>query len=233
MKQGLYIFGFFFIIMGLSACFDEPDYAAEPVITGIEDFYFVDVPGGFDTLVMRVNFQDGDGNLGLTARDEESFEQYILPLPTDEHGELIKYDPSQGPFNCNKYAWPKGINPLVIDGNTITDTVRADQNPLVRNFEITIFTREQNGEYVAIDFGDPAICRAPLGGRFSPLKEDFSNTKPLVGTIQFSAPSLQFRSLFRNDSLRLGVVIRDRTGYESNMAITEAFTLNDITRQED
>ncbi|MEQ9442873.1 MAG: hypothetical protein RIG62_27780 [Cyclobacteriaceae bacterium] len=230
MKQGLYIFGFFFIIMGLSACFDEPDYAAEPVITGIEDFYFVDVPSGFDTLVVRVNFQDGDGNLGLTAREEEFFGQYKLPLPTDENGELIRYDPSQGPFNCNDYAFPAGNNPLVINGDTITDTVRVERNPLVRNFELTIFTREEGGEYQAVDFGDPSICRAPLGGRFPPLKDDFSNTKPLEGTIQFSAPSLVFRPLFRNDSLKLGVVIRDRTGNESNMFITNSFALNDITR---
>ena len=74
------------------------------------------------------------------------------------------------------------------------------------------------------------FCRAPLGGRFSPLKDDFSDTKPLEGTIQFSAPSLEYRPLFRNDSLKLGVVIRDRAGNESNMSISEAFTLSDITR---
>ena len=234
MKQGLYLLGFMCGIMGLSACYDEPEYPDAPTITNIDDIYFVDVPSGFDTLVVRVYFQDGDGDLGLTAREGEFFDPYRLIR--DSNGDPIKYDPANPdlpPFNCNEYVFPAGNNPLVIEGDTIVDTVRAELNPLVRNFELAIFTREENGEYQEVDFGDPSICRAPLGGRFPPLKDDFSNTKPLEGIIQFSAPSLVYRPLFRNDSLKIGVLIRDRAGHESNLAISEPFVLNDITRQSD
>lgn len=234
MKLSLYVFGSLFLVMGLSACFEEPDYDDVPFITGIEDFYFVDLPTGTDTLVMRVNFQDGNGDLGLSAREGSSFDPFTIIR--DSQGNPIKFDPNdpnQPSFNCTDFIFPSGNNPIIIDNDTIRDTIWVESNPFVRNFEVTVFQRQSTGEYQAVDLGDPSICRAPLGGRFPPLKEDFSNTKPLEGTIQFSAPSIIFKPLFNNDSLKLGVVIRDRALNESNMFVTDPFTLNDITRLAD
>ncbi|MEM9670948.1 MAG: hypothetical protein AAF992_00035 [Bacteroidota bacterium] len=231
MKPTLFLVIPFIALLGLSSCFEEPDYDLRPALISFDDFYFVDPPGATDTLVIRVNFQDGDGNLGLTAREGSFFDPFTIRR--DINGDPIKFDPNDGnqpPFNCTDFIFPQGNNPIIVGNDTITDTIWIEPNPLVRNFEVTLSRRVSDGVYEVVDFGDPSICRAPLGGRFPPLKDDFSNTKPLEGTIQFSAPSLIFKPLFRNDSLKIGVVIRDRTGLESNMLESAPFTLSEITR---
>ncbi len=233
MKLSFYLFGSLFMIMGLSACFSEPEYGEAPVITAIEDLYFVDVPVGQDSVVIRIAFTDGDGDLGLNARDSDKFGPYKLPLPR-ENGELIKYDPNRTdlpPFSCSEYAFPAGLNPLVIDGEEIIDTVRADRNPLFKNFEVLVFKQQIGGEYVEFNFLD-SLCLDPLGGRFPFFKEpgDINDGAPRVGSISHFIRSLELKSLFRNDSIKLGVLIRDRAGNESNIKMTDAFTLNEITR---
>ena len=156
-----------------------------------------------------------------------------MPLPR-ENGELIKYDPNRDdlpPFSCSRYAFPAGLNPLVIDGDSIVDTVRADRNPLFKNFEVFVFKRQPGGEYLEFNFLD-SLCRDPFGGRFPLFKEpgNINDGTPRVGSISHFIESFGFKGLFRNDSLKLGVLIRDRAGNESNLEMTEAFTLNDITR---
>lgn len=220
-------------MMGLSACFSEPEYEEAPVITAIEDLYFVDVQGGFDSLVVSVAFTDGDGDLGLSSRelDNDRFGPFELPLPRRD-GALVKLGSYNDlpEFNCEDYTFPADLTNPVIDGETITDTILVKRNPFVTNFEVTIFIRQEGGEYEELNFRRE-LCRPPLGGRFSPLKDNFSNDNPRVGTITHFASSRSFKSLFRNDSLKIGVVIRDRSGNESNMFIKEdAFTLNEITR---
>ena len=122
--------GFCFLLWEHHPASMSPEYSLKPVITGIEDFYFVDVVSGADSLVMRVNFQDGDGDLGLSAREEDLFGEFILPLPRDENGELIKFDHTKDILNCNKFAFPSRI----IGTDTITDTVRADRKPYGKKF---------------------------------------------------------------------------------------------------
>ncbi|MEM9829525.1 MAG: hypothetical protein AAF944_02750 [Bacteroidota bacterium] len=233
MKFSFYLFGSLFLMMGLSACFSEPEYEEAPVITAIEDLYFVDVQGGFDSLVVSVAFTDGDGDLGLSSRelDNDRFGPFELPLPRRD-GALVKLGSYNDlpEFNCEDYTFPADLTNPVIDGETITDTILVKRNPFVTNFEVTIFIRQEGGEYEELNFRRE-LCRPPLGGRFSPLKDNFSNDNPRVGTITHFASSRSFKSLFRNDSLKIGVVIRDRSGNESNMFIKEdAFTLNEITR---
>ncbi len=234
MKPSFYLFGVIFLIMGLAACVDEGEFSDIPEITAIEEIYFVDVDGGSDSLVISVAFTDGDGDLGISARESE----FITPfeIVRDNQGEPIKFDPANPnnpPFNCCDWATPSGLNPIIVGTDTIFDTIQVIQNPFVRNFEVTIFRREEDGVFREVDFCNPQVsgCRPPLGGRFPPLKDDFSNDKPRVGTITHFAQSLVFKPLFRNDSIKIGVVIRDRSGNESDMFITEdAFVLNDITR---
>ena len=59
--------------MGLSGCLTPPDISTTPEIS-LKDIYLihVDKPGqeiDVDTLVVVVNFKDGDGDLGLTGQD--------------------------------------------------------------------------------------------------------------------------------------------------------------------
>mgnify|MGYP001026888526 CR=1 FL=1 len=230
MKLSFFILSLFFLTIGLSACIDEPEFSDVPAVTNIEEIYFVD-GDRFDSLVIKVAFEDGDGDLGLDAREED----FIRPFSVvrDSDGNPVIFDPvtSEIPFNCCDFETPTELTPIVVGTDSIFDTVRVVQNPFVRNFEVTIFNRQSDGTYQAVDFCDPDICRTPLGGRFPPLKDDFSDDKPRVGTITHFAQSVVLKPLFRNDSIKIGVVIRDRAGNESNMFVTEdAFVLNDITR---
>ena len=67
--KSLYLFG---ISIGVTACFDPPEYSTTPEID-FESIYFLEAksPGERDELVLTLTFRDGDGNLGLSATDIE------------------------------------------------------------------------------------------------------------------------------------------------------------------
>jgi hypothetical protein len=54
------------LLTGLASCFDPPEYPVTPSIT-YENVVFKDSedPTISDTLVVSINFKDGDGNLGI------------------------------------------------------------------------------------------------------------------------------------------------------------------------
>ena len=64
----------------LSACFNEPDYPDKPEISFLaNDRYELEAGRGVgrskrDSIVIRVNFKDGDGNLGSDTRDSVQYE---------------------------------------------------------------------------------------------------------------------------------------------------------------
>ena len=64
----LILFG---VTLSLSACFTEPDYSNTPQIEAETPFVYKDLPAGQgvgrgrrDSVVIRVSFKDGDGDLG-------------------------------------------------------------------------------------------------------------------------------------------------------------------------
>jgi hypothetical protein len=68
--KGLSIFSFFCILLG--SCFDPPEFPDVPQIM-FSDVYFCDLSDQSkrDTLVVSITFKDGDGDLGLDARNPE------------------------------------------------------------------------------------------------------------------------------------------------------------------
>jgi len=79
---------------GLSSCLSPPDFSDTPEITFKEvRKYFIDRPRGQldkDSLVFALNFQDGDGDLGLTPND-------LLNAPY--------YQDPNGPRNRNSFNY--------------------------------------------------------------------------------------------------------------------------------
>ncbi|MBL0739607.1 hypothetical protein [Chryseolinea lacunae] len=63
--KGALLFGFSALIAG--ACFSPPDLPIAPQITYEGDIYFVKGQGVQDSLVVTINFKDGDGDLGLSS----------------------------------------------------------------------------------------------------------------------------------------------------------------------
>ncbi len=210
----------------LTACLEAPEFGDPPRLTGIE-VYFKEVDRQPDSLVVRVDFEDGDGDLGVSGRENDA-DDYI-PIANPDDGGYWFYDqdnpdPRLPEYNCRQFT---DIDLDLTDGIVDKDTIRADYNEAYYNYSITLYTKE-NGQYKEFDFLIER-CSAPLGGRFPPLRDDFSVDRPLKGTIQWGSVDF-YKSLFRNDTLRIDVTIRDRAGNVSNVYTKEDFTLEQITR---
>lgn len=216
------LLGFAFLL-GLSSCYEEPDFALEPYLVGFDGengIRFVDVPNTVaDSLIIRVQFQDGNGDLGLISDEPSPILREPFFIPVDENGDYYYYDPQvDGEYDCTTYAF---VN--VVGRDTIRDTVLVERNPYYSNFDIGIYVKE-DGAFQEYDLLKE-LCRSRLGGRFPPLKEDFSNTKPLEGVIQYGIASAGLQSLFRNDTLKLTVQIKDRSLNVSNVIESRPFIL--------
>ncbi|MEK6480031.1 hypothetical protein WJR50_20985 [Catalinimonas sp. 4WD22] len=216
----------FFVVCSaaISACYDEPEFAMQPHLIdfdGEQGIRFVDIPNTVtDSLIIRVQFRDGDGDLGLRSNETDPLlEQSFTPV-TDSEGNYVVYDEAiHGPYDCTQFSPP----PNYIGQEVINDTLKGDYNPYFYNFEVTVFIKE-NTEFNEYDWRKER-CSAPLGGRFSPLKEDLNDGKPLEGVIQYGFVSTGIQSFFRNDTVKLAVKIRDRALNESNSIMSRAFTL--------
>lgn len=212
----------------VTACLEAPEFGDPPRLTGI-DVYFKEIDGRSDSLVVRVDFEDGDGDLGVSGR-EDGARDYI-PVPHPETNGFWIYNPSNPdfrlpPYECRLYDY---IDLTPTDGIDDRDTIRANYNEAYYNYSITLYTKE-DGQYEEYDFLTVEKgCTAPLGGRFPPLRDDLSVDRPLKGTIQWGSVGL-YKVLFRNDTLRMDVTIRDQAGNVSNVITKEDFTLEDIDR---
>lgn len=210
------------LLAGLSSCYDEPEFAMEPRLTGFdgEGIRFVDVPDDIrDSLIVRVAFQDGDGDLGLAINEVQPVytQQYIYQ--TDNSGDLIRFDSQNDDFNCVDWKPP----PTYINQDTIRDTLRVVLNPFYFNFEIDLFIKN-NGVFEEYDLLRER-CRPRLGGRFPRFKDDFTNVKPLEGVIEYGIASPSLLLLFRNDTLKIGVRVIDRGLNVSNTIESQPFVL--------
>lgn len=223
-RLSLYIL---FLTLILSSCFEEPEFPVEPRLTGFNSIIFKELEGP-DSLIIRVEFEDGDGDLGLLGSGADIDTPYNeISIHEDINGQPIRYNPnnpSLPPYSCEDYYTPSGDS-IIIDGWILrkADTVRVTYNETGRNFDIQLLVKEQD-EYVEYNFRKNR-CVAPLGGRFPPLKENFNDQKPLKGVLEYRQASSGILPLFRNDSLKIRVKIRDRALHESNVIESEPFTL--------
>ncbi len=214
----------FMFLLGLSSCYQEPDFTMEPRLIGFDGnglgIRFVDVPNTIaDSLIIRVKFEDGDGNLGVQDDEPDPFLREEYAFPRDDAGNYIYYDSRvDGEYDCTQFSYFNTVG-----RDTIRDTIRVIRNPYFYNFEVELYVKEDGvfEEYNLLE----EDCRAPLGGRFFPLKDDFSNTKPLEGIIEHRFVSPGLVSKFRNDTLKISVRIRDRALNESNVVESCPFVL--------
>ena len=212
------------ISLAVSSCFPEPDFAdkPEPSLTGFDGIYYKEL-GSFDSLVIRVKFQDGDGDYGVYPGEEGAL--YFPVLNNDGSFQYFDpNDPTQPRFNCRDYTFVPAINPN--DSTDQEDTVRAVYNEDYYNFAVTLYTKRGNESFQEVDF--VSDCAPRLGGRFFSLKdnEDIGNGKPLEGALQYGIVDNFDRYL--NDSLKIEVQIRDQANHLSNILESIPFTLEQI-----
>jgi hypothetical protein len=212
----LFSFGISLILWG---CMDAPDMSPVPKIS-FKNIAFKPSSTNPDSLIIYIEFEDGDGDLGL-AGNELNPPYHEFEYIKDANGQRIKFgsSPDLPPYNCTDW----------IRHESDTFLVKFNEN---RNNYFIDFYRKTDGEYEKLTWrrrDSMQDCEVELNfnGRFPIL---FNNTKggPLIGTLRYGIANFVFRSL-RNDTLMLEIFIKDRALNKSNVIQTPDFTLPGIT----
>ncbi len=206
------------VLAGVWACERPPELPVQPTIT-FQEVRFAPGPNGFDSLVVTIGFEDGDGDLGLLGSENDPpFNP--LNFPTNSSGDFILFGDPEAPEDFNVCDFVTDID---INNDQINDTVHVEVNPNSFNIDVDFFIK-RNGEYSEFDwrreFG-PFSC-ITFDGRFPPLNsEEFE--RPLAGSLSYSMVSSGFLPIFGNDSLQLRIQIKDRALNFSNIAESPDF----------
>lgn len=247
MKQHLAQISIISIILLVSACYSAPDYSDIPSIS-YKALVFHESETTGDSLILRFNVEDGDGNIGLD--DDETYYPYE---PYDEiidsRDQLVYYgdDSAVPPFyvvdalgnttlfsetdnrptayNCTNYY-------IVETGSDEYDTLYISQNEYHYNFHIE-FLRKSKGVYDTInwadEFGNSDCDALNFNGRI-PIFDEEDLGSSLTGVISYAMISSGFSPILNNDTFKLTFYIYDRALNKSNVVSTPDVTLPDITK---
>jgi len=220
---------FLFIFLSIIACKDRPEFPSTPVIS-LNDYYFREIQGiSLDSLIIKIRFQDGDGDLGL-----ESFETYppyhLYDVVKNQSGDTVRHgDPGAPPYDCVNYEILRKET-SVNDTLVITaDTIQIERNPNHFNFFLTfLIDTTGNGDFREFNPALERNCAPPYHGRYFVLNTA-RDIRPLEGELQYSLVS-GFRLLFRNETIKLRIMIQDRTLHQSNTIETDPINILEIIR---
>jgi hypothetical protein len=243
-------FVIFILALGLlSGCFEPPEFSEVPQIS-FKSLRFVEVNQAPDSLVLSFDFQDGDGDVGLSSEMVyPPYHSFNIVLDADTN--LVFYQDDQvtpplslfdnfdgsyqglysdevnlPPFNCEDY--------LILDdptadsaSNDRTDTVLIQKNKFNRNIYID-FLRKRNGQYENINrLFSQGTCQEFFNSRV-PIFDRNNVGRSLSGTISFAMLSQGFRTVFSNDSIKIRFYIYDQELNQSNIEESNDFILSDI-----
>ncbi|MEN8248202.1 MAG: hypothetical protein ABFS32_04670 [Bacteroidota bacterium] len=229
--KGTLVVGVFVLFM--SACLTPPEFPNEPEISFNKIIY---KEGGTefasDTLVLTINFQDGDGNLGFVDDSMDISppyhqDNYYIKLSDSTYVTLADralpgFDtllpPYEFPYTCINYH-----------NTNETDTFYTEPNEYYYNIYVNFFVRK-NGIYTEFDwltlYND---CNTPYHGRFPLLNIPYRD-RPLTGKLKYNMESVTgLRPIFRDDTLKLEIYIYDRALNKSNVIETPDFVIKNIT----
>ncbi len=215
--------GIFFLLTLVSACVNPPEnFPSIPSIT-FESFEYVPTSGS-DSLIIGLDFQDAEGDLGLAATD-------IYPpfnavdYQRDAVGNLITYKnkPAEAP-RYNPIDWV--IDPIV-NNQVVKDTIWVKQNPNQFNIFVRFYIK-RNGQFTEFRWQDPPFYTT-FNGRF-PRILTTEDGQTVEGNIRYAMLSSGWESIFRTDTIRVDVEIQDRQLNRSNEISSPEVTLKQITR---
>ncbi|MTI31405.1 hypothetical protein [Xanthovirga aplysinae] len=212
-------------------CGSPPEFPNEPKIEFESITYKPKANNNFgssDTLTISINFQDGDGDLGLDGGEfSDPYQPYFF------------FDKTKGEWVPNIPADPEKINDpndynacdYYIDENGSGDTLRVQLNKRHYNIIVQFFMDSGSGDFQEFDIRrdlGPYSC-GTFDGRFFRLNAD-KKGRAMEGVLKYNMTSnVGFDAYFQAFRLILKVHILDRAGNESNTVETPAFTLNEIT----
>lgn len=235
----------FFLTLLLSACYPTPDFSDTPAIK-YNSLKYINYENDRDSLILKFNFEDGDGDIGLDAEElnppyhpfnfiidsRDSLVTYSDPavkpplyaVDADNHVSFFSNEDNRTPYNCSDYY-------IYEYSNGTSDTFYIQSNEFHNNFHID-FLRKRNGVYTSIDFaaefGNTSCDVVNFNGRIPVFNEE-NLGKSLSGSISYSMFSAGFPIILRQDTFKLKFYIYDLALNKSNEAETPDFTLKDIT----
>lgn len=229
------------VLLLASACYRAPDFPETPEIS-FNDITFYDTPSQ-DSLVLTVNFQDGDGDLGLRGNEnDQPYNPYFFVVEGGQPLTINSNDtmpPFSRPYSCVNYKLGKIDNNSFINyyteqyqnifPNQNPDTFYTEPNLFTDNFLVDFYVK-RDGSFEEFDWitAPSSGCGESMNGRFSPLFDPDSPNKPISGTLTYAMENFGFIPYFRNDTLKLRIRVIDRALNISNIIETPEFTLREI-----
>mgnify|MGYP001467353718 FL=1 len=199
-----------------------------------------------DSLILTINFIDGDGNLGL-SNDENSYPYHPYNAIIDQEFNwvtlgsstvtppLYVYEPNgtyysfsnndnRPSYNCEDYIID------TVSSTSKLDTFFIQKNDFNKNIFIE-FLKKENNDFRVIDwkriFDEEYGCGIDFNSRFPPL--NISNSSQLLsGKLRYGMVSYGFEMVLKNDIFKLRVHIIDRELNKSNIIETPEVTLEEI-----
>jgi len=235
------------MVVGLTSCFEESEFPDNPSIT-FNDIIFKDIGDNndADSLIVLIDFEDGDGDLGLDPDENAppfNLKNYfsnktgqLFDFSSESFDDLMKFqdraiiDTLPG-FNevTECLNWDTNTELTFSDGTVIEDTIYFQFNPRHNNFLVDFFIQD-GPEFREFDFRLEGDCSITFDGRF-PVLVDENNRGALEGTIRYRMPSRFFKVFFGTETpLFLRITVFDRSGKASQTIQTPEFTLNSIRR---
>jgi hypothetical protein len=253
--------GMVVLAVAFNACFKAPEFPVIPEIT-FNDIVFKDVPGSAsaDTLILTINFKDGDGDLGLGDAETDYISDGGQAYPVMDKlyfkldgtpvyfpaGSTVANDGSLMSYKTKRTkndTLPAFITPyncanweVLTDGTTgkATDTLYFQLNPNHYNIFVDFYIKQQDNSFALFDWKKEFIypnCQVNgFYGRFPILSKDLSQNTAQEGTIRYSMKSVGFLIFFSIKVLKLKISIQDRKLQRSNIIESPEFTLQSIRK---
>ncbi|MBX9851716.1 MAG: hypothetical protein K2X86_08155 [Cytophagaceae bacterium] len=206
----------FVVLLFLNSCEKAPSYPETPGIEFKElQNYSSSNPVNEDSIVVTINFKDGDGDLGLRNEDV-GYPYQEFDYKKDAMGDYIeKGEPGAPPYpNCTLYK--EGY----IDSDPLRDTVWIEPNPNYYNYFTEIDIKQADGSYLPFDFN--LVCGPLYNGRF-PLLNSLDNKGPIEGTLSHAFRDISY---FEGETIRIKIYIQDRAFRKSNVVVTPDIIIN-------
>ncbi len=238
MKLNFNYFIAYLIFLGsVVACDEPPELPVGPSIS-FNSIAFREGSNNRDSLILKIDFEDGDGDLGLDRNETDTkFKEFFFITDTGERipfydDRVIRFGaPNQPPYDFVNW-----ISDVDWDGDEEVDTVRIEFNENFYNIFVDFFYRsDTNGDgdidddtdYIKIDFNEIFGGQGGFGlnGRFFPLNTS-DNERPLRGTLTYKmVNAFKLSPIFRDNILKIDVQIQDRALNRSNIVQTNDFNL--------
>jgi hypothetical protein len=195
------------MILTISACQKVPEYPVTPQIEFDKiSRYLVNnsfslVP--IDSIIITVNFKDGDGDLGLVP-NSPPFTSFDIKY--DSSGNFIRYK-HINPFSCDSF------NIDYYDSDNFADTIKGIRHSDYYNYFLELIIKTDCTHYRPFIF---PFC-SNINGRFPQLSPD-RYSGPLEGNLSFTINNTKvLRDSLKNKKVKFRVQVEDRAFHKSNV----------------